>query len=268
MSTDDWRIGQDGTDYLLHQQKRVALEQRRPVIRKASDLVGPGIAAGAIPLDDLNGVLGTFNGYYSAIEGTAHAPNDTEAFVGQTVSDPLLGGKQTFTGLESNTEYTRTFRRNPANPESVVWSEWSGQRVPPMGQGIEFTRSITVPMNETTTLNPPVLSFIGGGSKVFERVSNTGVRIKKPGVYTGHIQVGANSLSAGGNLGITMPQGDGMLNLMHLNQIIAPATAYFPFTFWTTVGQRVLSVNLLHVDPSPTLKWYYRMSILRVGDAT
>jgi len=121
----NWRTEIDAGDYFAHQKKQMQVENRRPVIRRASDLVGPGIAATAVKITDFDDQLATYNGYYSAVEGTTNAPTATEPFVGTVVMDADLGGMQAFVGLETATEYIRVFRRNPSDPSSITWGAWT-----------------------------------------------------------------------------------------------------------------------------------------------
>lgn len=126
--SDNWRQEVDAEDYFGHQKKKLSVADRRPVIRRASDLVGPGIGASATRITDFNDLLATYNGYYSATPGARHAPNDAEAFVGHVVMDDTLGGRQVFTGLTSRSEYARVFVRNPGdptNPDTILWGDWS-----------------------------------------------------------------------------------------------------------------------------------------------
>lgn len=120
----NWRTGIDAEDYLRQQKKKAAVADRRPLIRKASDLVGPGIASQAIRLTDFNDVLATYNGFFSADTGALNAPPEAGPFVGFVVSDAELGGWQTFVSLSTNTNYARTFKRNPADPNKIYWQSW------------------------------------------------------------------------------------------------------------------------------------------------
>src|SRR6478752_2320563 len=92
----NWREDTNAETYFGHQQKQVNLADRRPVIRTASDLVGPGIDSNTVRITDYNDLLATFNGYYSSLAGAASAPNATEDFVGVVISDSALGGRQEF----------------------------------------------------------------------------------------------------------------------------------------------------------------------------
>lgn len=124
-NTQNWRQETDADVYFQHQKKQGALADRRPVIRRASDLVGPGINTYAIRIDDFNNLLATFNGFYSALLGALNAPNSTENFVGYVASDAELGGVQVFTGVTSGSTYTRIFNRSPADPELIGWTAWT-----------------------------------------------------------------------------------------------------------------------------------------------
>lgn len=122
--TENWRTAVDGQDYFGQQKKRVALEQRRPSIRKASDLVGPGISLYAVRLTDYNDILATYNGYYSSEAGATDAPDPVGIYVGTVVSDATLGGVQTFTDITTNDQYRRCFERNPGDPDFITWGSW------------------------------------------------------------------------------------------------------------------------------------------------
>lgn len=129
MSSEDWRIEINAQDYFGHQKKKLELADRRPVIRRASDLVGPGIAATAVRVTDYNDLLATYNGYYASDVGALNAPNDTEAFVGAVSADAGLGGVQTLWGFTTGDSFTRAFTRNPMNPDEIHWGTWTPDRV-------------------------------------------------------------------------------------------------------------------------------------------
>lgn len=124
----NWRIPNGKTQaetYLGNQQRRNDIADRRPVIRKASDLgLGPGISAAAVPITDFNNLLATYNGYYSAAQGAVNSPNPLDKLVGTVVMDSATGGVQRFTGLLTGIDYKRAFIRNPSDPESISWGAW------------------------------------------------------------------------------------------------------------------------------------------------
>lgn len=123
----NWRTEVDAQDYFGHQKKQLNVADRRPVIRKASDLVGPGIGLSATRITDFNNLLATFDGYYSAEAGAANAPTDDQQYVGITTMDAELGGVQVFYGLTDNGVYRRIFTRNPADASAIYWGAWRGE---------------------------------------------------------------------------------------------------------------------------------------------
>lgn len=70
----NWRTDTNAQDYFTHQKKQIQVSDRRPVIRRASDLVGPGIGASAIRISDFNDLSVLYNGYYSAVPGVLNGP--------------------------------------------------------------------------------------------------------------------------------------------------------------------------------------------------
>lgn len=172
----DWRFQTDAETMLGAQKKTLAVADRRPVIRKAADLVGPGINAQATRITDYNNLLATYNGYYSSVAGAFGAPSDTEDFVGITVMDSLLGGFQLFTGLGTGTgkgaTYRRRFHRNPADASSIFWDAWVNESTPagePVGM-IGVWMKATPPAKHlildgssfSGTTYPDLAAFLGG----------------------------------------------------------------------------------------------------------
>lgn len=124
MTDHNWRIDTDATGYFSHQKRRLDIADRRPVIRRASDLVGPGIGKDAVRLGDMDEPMARFNGYYSIDSTGGSLPAPGQAYVGWVVSDPDLGGAQTLVGLSDNTMWRRTFTRGLVDRESIGWSPW------------------------------------------------------------------------------------------------------------------------------------------------
>lgn len=131
--TSNWRTDVDAGDYFLHQKKKNEVADRRPVIRRAVDLVGPGIADVAIRVTDWNNVLATYNGYFSSVRAAngpvlaGPGPNagfDVNPYVGTVTSDAEIGGVQTITDLVTTTRYQRVFRRNLTDPSMLYWGPW------------------------------------------------------------------------------------------------------------------------------------------------
>lgn len=120
----NWSIETSAADHLSHRQKQGDLANRRPQIRRASDLVGPGISVSATRVDDLNDPLAICNGFFSARSDAANAPTSAEDFIGFCVIDAEIGGMQTFRGMDTAKEYVRMVRRSPSDPASISWGAW------------------------------------------------------------------------------------------------------------------------------------------------
>lgn len=190
---DSSRPETDAGDYFGNQKKKLDLADRRPVIRKASDLVGPGIAGAAVRITDFNDVLATFNGYYSAAADAANAPNDTGEFVGFVTMDSEYGGRQVFTDLEDGSDYTRVFRRAPADPETITWGPWRRRwGATPTAIGALGWVYTTVPTGGggAPLLAPAVVT--NGADDLYSTgygSGGTSLNIEEQGIYTGHITV-------------------------------------------------------------------------------
>lgn len=118
------RVPIDSSDFFLRQKKSLAMMERRPVRRRAADLVGPGIDSHTLRVPSLSDAVASFNGYYSVAAGSPDSPDPVGAFVGHVVSDAELGGVQVVTSLASGTRYQRVFTRNPYDPEWLTWGAW------------------------------------------------------------------------------------------------------------------------------------------------
>ena len=92
MTQQNWRNETNATDYFTNQQKQLAVADRRPVIRRAVDLVGPGVAATAVRIVDFLDPLAQFNGFFSALHTALDRPPVEQSYVGYVSSD-LNGGR-------------------------------------------------------------------------------------------------------------------------------------------------------------------------------
>lgn len=235
---DNWRPEVDALDYFGHQQKRLQVADRRPVIRQASDLVGPGIGATAVSITNFNDPLATYNGYYSANvgPGTAPAMNAPAVgqFIGTVVMDLTLGGKQIFTRLSDGIEFTRTFRRLPGDTETIVWGSWTSPApaswaVNPgaAGAGGNISPSTSATLALPTGTTRQVIA-------TFSRSGDT-ININRPGLYTGALSV---ILFGGTNPKVTIWAPNGASASVAVMTHNAPtgstSTANIPFTFRMT----------------------------------
>lgn len=266
MSNEQWRTDTNAGDYFLHQQKQLQIADRRPVVKKASDLVGPGIGAGAVRITDFNDLLATFNGYFSALAGAYAAPNETDSFVGIVVSDSELGGHQQFTSQETGVIYTRRFQRSPIDPEALAWSPWTERRRIPAtltGDTEVDTRTIH---NSAALLTPPFISLVGDGVPTYERTA-TAINVLRQGIYTGHVQVG-DRVSATTNavtVALYRPLGTTTQPTTVINATMA-GTLYIPFTVVASDAGQGFYVTVQQQSGGDRDMWW-RIACTRVGDA-
>jgi hypothetical protein len=265
----NWRTEINASDYLGAQKKLLEGVQRRPV-RDPSSLVGPGIGKSATRITDFNDILATYDGYYSALSTAAHAPTNTENFVGHVVMDDVLGGVQVFTGMTTHKEYTRVFRRLAGDAQTIDWSSvWTTPTtIQPAASG-ELINSTTVAGYGGAALLPPDLSTVGDASTFVAVTSgaSTGIRIAKTGVYTGHATI--QSAAPNTNVSFRVP---------------SPLTAYYetlwlyqnlgnispliiPFTFFTAETTRAVQVVLTN-QTGTAFNANWAIHISRIGDVS
>lgn len=205
----NWRTEVDAVDYFGNQKKQLQVADRRPVIRKASDLVGPGIGAGAVRVVDWNDDLASFNGYYSssrALNGprpNTSGPNtgyDTNEYTAVVSNDDELGLVQVLYPLDKpGVRYERVRQRNKYDNNTFLPSSWvtidpSVTAPTPMVQALGGKVTITVPTG-SSTLTPPTLTRSSGNSGYFSTDAGGVWQINKPGLYLVDIEVSCGSTS-------------------------------------------------------------------------
>lgn len=120
------RISQDAGDWMRQQEKRVAHEARRPSVKRASDLLGPGLGPFAVEVSDWNAPETEFNGFFYSRPGSLHTPDDTLWWMGQTIAQIEGYGMQQvwdYRGM-SNPMTVRT-RRFTSVTGTRVFSPWA-----------------------------------------------------------------------------------------------------------------------------------------------
>lgn len=265
----DWRIQTGADDYIRQQNKQAAVENRRPVIRRSSDLVGPGIGSEAVVITDYNDVLATFNGYYSSVPGALYAPNEDDSFVGFVVMDATLGGVQTFTSLVSGNEYQRVFLRSPSDEDSITFGLWTTAETVPAS-----AFSVPGPLNpgltdletgESTRCNLPDLKFIGQ-EDTYAR-STDALNILRPGVYNGYIWFRTLEDSTVGIVQVEFPNGAEQ-TFDTLFDISGGHGVMLPLSFYTTVKTGFVRVSALQDAVSTQQAQLSRLHLTRIGDAS
>jgi hypothetical protein len=261
----NWRPETDGADYFLHQKKQLQVADRRPVIRRPSDLVGPGINSSAVRITDYNDALATFNGYYSSEPGASNAPNETDSFIGFVAMDDALGGKQIFTSLSTGEDYTRVFLRNPSDPSAILWGQWRPTEYqPPTLYSTDTAVTLTPDLAITPLTVPDTADF--GTPDTFERVS-TAVNILRPGVYSGYMLF--NAYLTGyvlTNMFVDYPAGDTIQRDTRIG-LNTQNGIYVPLHFWSSVTTGFLQVSIEQDTGSDHSVIWSRLSLSRIGEA-
>lgn len=94
-----WRQALSGEDWMREMEKRILHEERRPAVRTASDLMGPGLGPYSVLINDWNADETTFNGLFHSDPGALHTPDSARYWMG--TSQATAGGY----GLQRVTEY-------------------------------------------------------------------------------------------------------------------------------------------------------------------
>ena len=94
-----WRQVIDGSDWMREVEKRILHEERRPHIKSASDLLGPGISPFSVLIKDWNAPETAFNGFFHSEPGAINSPIAGRYWMGtsQATADGF--------GLQRVTEY-------------------------------------------------------------------------------------------------------------------------------------------------------------------
>jgi hypothetical protein len=83
ITTDDW---------MRDVEKRSMHEGRRPQIRTASDLMGPGLGPQAVEIRDWNDEVTTFNGFFFSTPGAQNSPDGNRYWMGYVIADESGNG--------------------------------------------------------------------------------------------------------------------------------------------------------------------------------
>lgn len=148
----NWLIPTNAEEFFSHQNRRIGQEERRPQVRRASDILGPGIAPFAVPVDDMDGDTAAFNGFWIVQPGAANTPDSTKWWVGQTIADQFNGGVQTLSTFQAadavggmHRLMTRSFSIAPDSP-ARFYSNWQqiGGSDPTIGRLRSLIRTSTL----------------------------------------------------------------------------------------------------------------------------
>lgn len=192
----NWRTITDAEDYFNQQNKQLRLADRRPVVNRAADLVGPGIGVSCVRLTTFDDLLTTYNGYYSyefvspEASAAANAPNDSDSFVGFVTQDSLLGGVQTFHSLSTSQTYRRTFLRNPMDSSSIIFGIWLAEPRFQQGGTHVFpavdpatTQYVILTFDETLPEPPAVIAQVNSDSEDIDLLAASAHTITESGFF-------------------------------------------------------------------------------------
>lgn len=261
----NWPVETDALDFFANERKQGALAERRPRLdgRRA---VGPGIRPSAVRLTNLNDLLATYNGYYSALSTAANAPTNSENFVGFTVMDDELGGRQVFTGLTTGNTYERIFLRMPADPAAIAWGNWKSGGGALATATSESFSGTTVPNNAGYTfLTGP--GIVTSGEPTYTSVT-TRLNITRPGVYLGFVTInGPSGISGLCSLKVTVPAlVSGSTNLYYDDWVARDGVPNIPLLFATQQSDQAVRFEVYqNTGASRSFSWG-DTSITRLGD--
>lgn len=129
----------DGEGYFRETEKRIAHQERRPMVKRASDLLGPGIAPYAVQIAHWNADEATFNGTFWTAPGDTGAPDLTHWWIGQTeASSDGFGIQQVLTFHDSAVFPPLTYRRQFFDPgnSNITYSQWVSQHHIAIGDSV------------------------------------------------------------------------------------------------------------------------------------
>jgi hypothetical protein len=119
-----WRQPITYEDLQRNGEKRQLNQERRPQVRTAADLLGPGIAPFAVEILDWNGDETAFNGFFWSQPGAINSPDplNSKWYMGQTEATEDGFGLQwatEFRNIAANAWPPRQFIRRFFDPGSA-----------------------------------------------------------------------------------------------------------------------------------------------------
>lgn len=126
----NWRPNITAQDWMRSMEKRVLNEERRPLIRSAADLLGPGFAPYAVQVTDWDGDEAVFNGmFYSTAGLSINSPDNGSDWIGMVLAEADGFGIQRVMEHRSDNaetpirEYMRRFF-DPGGGGTRAYSAW------------------------------------------------------------------------------------------------------------------------------------------------
>jgi hypothetical protein len=143
-------------DWMRGHEKRVMHQERRPQIKKASDLLGPGFAPTATHILDWNSEEARFNGFFWSSDEADNVPDEVGpwAWLGLTISTGHHG--QQITWSHGGTEYTTYHRHFHVHSNQMpVFGEWVPLGSKRVGQVTTGTHVVGTVLTTPVTFSTP-----------------------------------------------------------------------------------------------------------------
>jgi hypothetical protein len=125
----NWTIDINANDWMRSMEKRVLHNDRRPSIRAASDLLGPGFAPYAVQTNDWNSEAACRQGYWWSTVGVINSPDNGKEWLGTVIVTPDGFGIQEVSEQSwypPPATYVRTFWMAGGIRNFSAWTEPSG----------------------------------------------------------------------------------------------------------------------------------------------
>lgn len=121
----NWTEPQTLSDWMRQKEKETAHSERRPQVRHAADIMGPGIAPRAVEIRDWNAEETSFNGFFYSLPGSINSPNDAESWAGQVIADPEGYGVQMVWNHRAVAPIVNYRRRFSPNGDGRIFGTWA-----------------------------------------------------------------------------------------------------------------------------------------------
>ena len=152
-----WTQAETAADWMRQVEKRILHEERRPGIRSAADLMGPGVGPYSVWINDWNTSETSFNGFFHSDPGALNTPDSSRYWMGtsqatkegfglQRVSE-YLGGRTD--ALWPRLTYLRKFWTTVPGA-ARQWSAWRLDDGTPPGVITEYGGASVAPVSPNT----------------------------------------------------------------------------------------------------------------------
>jgi hypothetical protein len=132
----NWAIDIDASDWMRSLEKRVLHEERRPSVRSAADLLGPGFAPYAVLTADWNSEEAARQGFWWSEVGALNSPDSAKSWIGcVTVNVDGSGNQEVMENGPGSPPLrrVRTFRMQGGIRVYSAWGDLAGGAAGPVG---------------------------------------------------------------------------------------------------------------------------------------